>query len=78
MLFRSIVTVEVSLGDHIYVAKRERHSVIGQQKKMVRGVALKTKTHPLDKWVALLHDAIAAHANENARAAQILAQLKGE
>ena len=71
-----IVLIELDLGKDMYVAKRDAERVIGQHKKMVRGVALKTKIHPLDEWVALLAKAIAAHVNDNARVAQVLSQLR--
>ena len=50
--------------------------MVGQYKKLVRGIALKTQHHPLDKWVELLIASLAAYANENARVAQVLSQLK--
>jgi hypothetical protein len=45
---------------------------------MVRGVALKTTTHPLDKWVELLTRSIAVHVNTRAGVAQVLARLRVE
>ncbi len=74
-----IVVVELNLDPHMFVAKREQSGdVRAQYKKLVRGVALKTRTHPLDEWVELLMEALAAHANENARVAQALAGFSGE
>lgn len=69
---------EINLDPDLYMAKREASGVIAQHKKLVRGIALKTVTHPLDAWVAMLSKSLAAHANENARVARILSQLKGE
>ncbi len=71
-----VVHFELNLDPDLFVAKREAHGVVAQYKKLVRGIALKTQTHPLDKWVELLTRALASHANENARVAQVLAQLK--
>ncbi|MCE9576137.1 MAG: transposase [Deltaproteobacteria bacterium] len=68
---------EINLDPDLFVVKREGHGVVAQYKKLVRGVALKTHTHPLDRWVQLLTKALASHANENARVAQVLATLKG-
>lgn len=68
---------EINLDPDLYVAKREATGVVAQHKKLVRGIALKTSTHPLDHWVELLSKSLATHANENARLAQILSQLKG-
>ena len=71
-----IMLFEINLDPDMFIARREHHGVIAQHKKMVRGVALKTATHPLDRWVQLLAKALAAYANENARVAQVLAQLR--
>ena len=71
-----IVKIELDLGKDMFVALLEIDSVVAQHKKMVRGVALKTSTHPVDVWVGLLHKAIATHVNTNAKAAAALAQLR--
>jgi predicted RNA-binding Zn-ribbon protein involved in translation (DUF1610 family) len=71
-----VIHFEINLDPDLFVARRESSGVIAQYKKLVRGIALKTHTHPLDKWVELLTKALAAHANENARVAQVLSQLK--
>jgi len=71
-----VILIELDLGKDMFVAKRDAERVIGQHKKMVRGVALKTTIHPLDIWVGLLAKAIAAHVNDNARVAQVLSQLR--
>lgn len=73
-----IILVEVNLDPHLYLSKREQGGFVGHYKKLVRGVALKTKTLPLDQWVEQLTKAIADHANQNARVAQVLAQLRGQ
>ncbi|HEY0254599.1 MAG TPA: hypothetical protein VGC41_23895 [Kofleriaceae bacterium] len=71
-----IVKVSVDFGKDMYVAVLDVDQVVGQKKKMVRGVALKTTTVPIDEWVVLLHEAIATHVNTNAKAAAALAQLR--
>jgi hypothetical protein len=71
-----IVKVSLDLGKDMFVAVREFDTVSGQRKKMVRGVALKTMTPPIEEWVAMLHEAIAAHLDTNGRAASALAQLR--
>ncbi|HTR52025.1 MAG TPA: hypothetical protein VMJ10_15035 [Kofleriaceae bacterium] len=68
---------EINLDPDLFLARRERGTVVAQYKKLVRGVALRTATHPLDRWVELLAKALAAHANENARVAAVLARLRG-
>jgi len=69
---------ELNLDPDLFVARREPHGMVAQHRKMVRGIALKTSTLPLDRWVAALARALAGHANENARVAQVLAQLRTE
>jgi hypothetical protein len=71
-----IVILEINLDPHVFIAKREQSgAVIGQYRKLVRGVALKTATHPLDRWAQMLVEHLANHANENARLAQALGKL---
>jgi predicted RNA-binding Zn-ribbon protein involved in translation (DUF1610 family) len=62
-----VVTIELDLAPDLFIAKRESHTVLAQHKRLVRGIALKTATHPLDRWVEMVTTALAAHANENAR-----------
>ena len=70
-----VVGIELDLNPDLFIAKRESHGVLAQHKRMVRGIALKTATHPLDHWVELVTTALAAHANENARATAALSAL---
>ena len=72
-----VLLFELDLGTDLFVVLRESGAVVTRHKKMVRGIALKTATHPIDRWVELLSRALAAFANENARVAQVLSQLKG-
>ena len=51
-----------------FVLKREGQHVVTQYKKLVRGIALKTKEMPLKQWVEMLAGALARHANVNAQA----------
>jgi hypothetical protein len=71
-----IVKVSVELGSDMFVALLDIDTIIAQKKKLVRGVALKTAIHPIEVWVPLLHTAIAAHVNTNAKAQAALAQLR--
>jgi hypothetical protein len=59
-----VIVLELDLGADVFVAKREGHGVLAQHKRMVRGIALKTATHPL-----------ATHVTDNARATAALAAL---
>jgi hypothetical protein len=70
-----VVLIELDLAPDLFLAKREGHSVLAQHKKLVRGIALKTATHPLDRWVEMVTHALAAHANENARATAALSSF---
>ncbi|MGZ3422490.1 MAG: hypothetical protein ACXWUG_10180 [Polyangiales bacterium] len=72
-----VMAIELDLAPNVFLAKHDGRSVVAQHKKVVRGIALKTSTHPLDRWVEMLTDALAAHANENTRASDALKQLFG-
>ncbi len=72
-----IMAFELHFDRDVFVVKREPHGIVAQHRKLVRGIALKTSTHPLDRWVALLSKALADDANENARVAQVLGRLRG-
>jgi hypothetical protein len=74
----SLILLELNLDPHMYVAKREPGGdYTAQYKKLVRGVALKTKVLTVDVWVQQLTQSIADHANQTAQVAQVLAQLRG-
>lgn len=74
----ALILLELNLDPHMYVAKREpAGNYSAQYKKLVRGVALKTKVLTVDVWVQQLTQSIADHANQNAHVAQVLAQLRG-
>jgi hypothetical protein len=70
--------IEVNLETDVFVVHRDGAHVTAQHKKMVRGIALKTKQLALDAWVKMLTDSLATHANTNARAAWVLNQLGGK
>ena len=73
-----IVLVELNLDPHLYVTRREPAGhFTASYKKLVRGVALKTKVMQLPQWVEGLTKSLADHANENAQVAQMLVALKG-
>jgi hypothetical protein len=71
-----VIGFEIDFDKDRFVAKHDVDGVVAQHKKMVRGVALKTVTHPIDVWFDLLTKALAAHANTRAHAARVLAQIK--
>jgi hypothetical protein len=67
--------LEVMLEPDGFVLRREGQHVICQYKKLVRGVALKTKDLPLHQWVEMLTQALARQANVNAQAGALASQL---
>jgi len=72
-----VMAIEVHLDpDHFHVHREGQHAV-ATIKKVVRGVSLKTKTVSLDIWYTQLTQALATHANTNARAAWVLGQIGG-
>ena len=72
-----VVGLEVNLDPDVFLAHRESHGVVAKHRRVVRGIALRTATVPLERWVEQLTAALAKHANDNARAAQVLAELAG-
>jgi hypothetical protein len=72
-----VSAIEVSLEPDVFMVTRQGQSVVAQHKRIVRGIALKTSTLPLDRWVEMLMQALANHANTNARAAWVLGQIGG-
>jgi hypothetical protein len=72
-----VMALEVNLEPEVFLARREGQRVVTQHKRVVRGIALKTSTLSIDRWYELLTDALARHANQNARAAWVLAQIGG-
>jgi hypothetical protein len=67
--------IELFLEPDGFHLRREGQHVVSQYKKVVRGVALKTKDLPLQEWVQMLAQALARHANVNAQAGALAAQL---
>jgi hypothetical protein len=72
-----VVAIEIDLEPDVFSIRREGRRAIAHHKKVVRGIALRTATPPLDRWVDLLMQALAEHANTNARAAWVLGQIGG-
>jgi hypothetical protein len=71
-----IVLLELNLDPDLFVARRDRGGIELQHRKMVRGIAIKTKRPDPAAWVELLSTALADHANSSAHAARVLAQLR--
>jgi methyl coenzyme M reductase gamma subunit len=74
---RVVHAISLALDPDHFVLHREGSEFVTRHKKVVRGVALKTAVLPLDQWFQKLTDALARHANQNARAAWVLSQLGG-
>ncbi len=72
-----VQSIEVNLEPDVFFVQRDGQHAVATHKKIVRGVALRTKTLPLDVWFDLLTEALANHANVNARAAWVLTQIGG-
>lgn len=71
----AITSIQLDLEPHRFVVKRDKSKVVAQVKQLVRGVALKTKTHQLPDFVELLSKSIAEHVNANAKLSETLARL---
>ncbi|HRG97504.1 MAG TPA: hypothetical protein PLR99_14720 [Polyangiaceae bacterium] len=72
-----VMAIDVTIDPEGFGIRREGAGVVTQHKKVVRGIALKSKVIPLDEWVSLLTKALARQASSNTRAAWVLAQLTG-
>jgi hypothetical protein len=70
-----VQAIELMLEPDGFLLRREGQHVVSQHKKVVRGVALKSKDVPLQQWIELLAQALSRHANVNAQAGQLAAQL---
>jgi hypothetical protein len=71
-----VIHFELDLDKDVFVAKHEPDGIVAQHKKMVRGVALKTTSHPIDVWLEMLSRALANHANTRAHAARAIRSIK--
>jgi hypothetical protein len=69
--------IEVNLDPDQFILSRESGQVTSQYKKLVRGIALKTKDLPLQQWVEMLGQSLARHANTSAQIGALAAQLAG-
>jgi hypothetical protein len=70
-------TINLMLEPDHFALERSGSEFVTKHKKMVRGIALKTAVLPLNQWFNKLTEALARHANQNARAAWVLSQLGG-
>jgi hypothetical protein len=73
-----VLSIDVTIEPDAFAIRREGSGVVAQHKRMVRGIALKTTTFPLDKWVDMLTKSLARQASSNTRAAWVLARLTGQ
>jgi DNA-directed RNA polymerase subunit RPC12/RpoP len=72
-----VAALDITLGADLFHAHREAHGLVAQHKHMVRGIALKTATLPVDRWADLLLKTLATFTNDNAKASQALASFFG-
>jgi hypothetical protein len=72
-----VLAIEIDTEPDVFVVKREGHRVLAQHRRVVRGIALRTETVDVGRWVQMLTDSLARLANSNARAAWVLSQLGG-
>ena len=72
-----VQAIEINVEPDLFMVRREAHGVLAQHRKLVRGISLKTETLALERWVAMLTEALARQANANANAAWVLSRLSG-
>jgi len=73
----TVMSIEIALDPDYFSVWREGNHAVAQHKKVVRGVALRTRRLALDQWIEMLTQSLANHANTNARAAWVLSQIGG-
>jgi hypothetical protein len=73
-----VMGIEINLEPNVFLVKREGQHAVAQHRKVVRGIALRTSTLALDRWLELLLESLAEHANTNARAGWVLGQIGGK
>ncbi len=71
-----VVSFEMNLDPDLFLVKRGPRGLVAQHKKMVRGIALKTTTVPLERWAEMLVASLASHANTSAGAAHVLERIR--
>ena len=74
---RVVHAIELALEPHHFSLERQGQQFVTRHKKVVRGIALRTATLPVDVWFQKLTEALAEHANQSSRAAWVLSQLGG-
>ena len=67
--------IELSLGDYVYEAERQRGAIECRRRSVVRGIALKTSTLELDEWLGELAVDLSAEAQRSDRARTALEGL---
>jgi hypothetical protein len=72
---RVVHAIDLNLEPDHFGLERQGQEFIARHKKVVRGIALRTATLPLDVWFQKLTETLAEHANQNSRAAWVLSQL---
>ncbi len=72
---RRVVRVRLELGDERFQLERRESGLEAVRTRVVRGIALKSDTVPLDAWIDGLSQALARSAVESSAASQALARL---
>lgn len=73
----AVSSLQFNFEPDVFLARREGNKLLFQHRRVVRGIALKTTTHPLEQWIALLSRTVAAQANASTQSAQFAAWLLG-
>jgi hypothetical protein len=57
-----VTRIEVTLGDERFVCSQAPHGVTAERVHVVRGIALKRETVPVERWIEELAAALSNHA----------------
>ena len=73
----TVTSLDVALGDLRLALRLDRGQLVGEIRKVVRGVALSSQQVGLDEWIAALARGLADSAASSARAREALQKYLG-
>ena len=68
---------EVAFASEIFRMSRGSGRIVAERSEVVRGIALKTESVPVDAWLHALCEALSAHASSNAATLDALRRIGG-
>jgi len=72
---KRVVAFELTTAEARFRLCKAPHGVQAERAEVVRGIAVKTATLPVDEWLGALSASLSSHAAENSRALEALQRL---